>query len=156
MTDLKAGDKAILDKNITNEIVIYKSPDRNNDDYSIVDIKGIGDTSISNKRLTECHTVRILDNGMAREVNPVGDEPNIDHYKDQVKWSYDHNAWQLAGSECRTLPWKYDIDQRGSILLSHFTVENNPDGKKEIDLTGKEFYAYIENETFILVNPLSK
>lgn len=87
--------------------------------------------------------VRILENGMAREVNPLGDDvPPYSTWEFMSpatsKEAYKNiDAWREAESNCRTLPWDVNDNTADAVSFSG------------------NYYAYIESDHFILVKPVT-
>lgn len=143
MENLKAGEKAILDKHeivFVETLGVYASVIRHNNGDRI---------EVMNRRIKKLYTVRILDNGNARTVNPLGEDKwtHIEHLdaswadspitdKKRQIW-----AWRKAESACVELPVKIESYDR-------IPVRNVNNLK-----SGIEFYAYRDNDTWILIEP---
>lgn len=137
MTDFKAGQKAILDKKEVKFIV-------GADHLGLFHLQGHLNP-VAVEHLDHCFTVRILDNGQARQVNPVGEEPKYDVSKGDGS-AYRFLEWREAESKCRTLPMMAG-------LLEGVNAQAFIDNEEQ-------WYAYIDTfnqvECFVLVKPLSK
>lgn len=150
MSELKAGDLAVLDGK---EIVPIKSHDTENDVYYIPTI----DHPIYGSRLQRCYTVTILPDGRAKEVNPLGEEPEMKNYFDRTakEWAVDFKAWDEAESKLLTLPCAIQKIKQNEVLYDSSQGKHFDNTKSYLSsVTSKQFYAYIENETFILVKPV--
>jgi len=93
-------------------------------------------------------TVRILDNGLARQVNPLGERPSPkfgDMFANDVESSaMAMGEWIEAEDKCLTLPWNMtEESRRGQEPVSM------ANGMPPI------WYAYIESDHFVLVKPLT-
>ncbi len=147
MTQFKTGDKAIYHCTPTEK--------------ELVDILHVGESQVRCKtidgldvfhcdfeELTICYTVRILSDELAREVNPQGKKPIMSSPPySQTEYGYDSylghlEAWREADSCCRSLPWRQH--------------ESVPDYYDIIKEHGNTWYAYIENDCFILLKPITK